>query len=184
MVRLAFVLLLLAALLLACGAPTSPAQSTESPSTAPTRPPTVPPTNAPTQLPTARPLLNVTLTTGSLNYKPGKAEIEITLTNHGDEPIYLPICGPWSLADAESLRDFWFIECEIDYLGHKVEPGASYAGSLALFIDEGSYRVRTWVYGDCTLGEPKVISPRETYYGEFHECAVWEEAMSDPFGVE
>ncbi len=187
---------LLGALLAACAGPTqtvAPGPTVE-PTTPPTETPTVAPTAAPTPTasppapPTAAPLptsqLNVLLTTDSPYYPPSKVELHLTVTNHGTEPVYLPICGPWGLVKADTLEMAWAIQCEIDYLGHKIEPGESFSGVLAEYLSEGSYRVVTEVYGDCTLGQPKTISDQETYYGEFSDCAIRETVYSEPFGVE
>jgi hypothetical protein len=142
------------------------------------------PTPEPTATPTPTSLLEVTLTTDSDHYGRAEAELQLTVTNHGDGPVYLPICGPWDIIRADSHESVWFIECEIDYLGHEIDPGESFSGSLKPHLDPGSYRARTEIYGECSLGEPKTISARETYYGEFSACTIREEIVSEPFRVE
>lgn len=182
--KLVLVATLTATLLVACG--------TLAPTATPLSTPTVMPQSTSTALPPPRatakasppPTLEVTLTTDSDHYEPSKAEIHVTLANHGDEAVYLSICGPWRIVRADTLAMFWTIECEIDYLGHKVEPDKSFSSSVSLYLDEGSYRVQTDVYGNCSLDDSQPISTKETYYGEFSDCAIREVISSEPFGAE
>lgn len=177
--RTFFALSLAAALVIACGTP-EPTPTAE-PSVVPTRTPK--PTAEPTATPMS-PSLNVTLSTDSAHYKPSRVVLHLTLTNHGDQPVYLPICGPWAIIHADTKKLLYATVCETDYLGHKVDPGQSLADSLSLYLQAGSYEVGTKVYGDCILGEPQSISAKETYYGVFDDCAIWQEIVSEPFGVE
>jgi len=165
--RLISALTLTTLMLVACGAAT----------------PTAEPADEPTAT-AAAPLPDLILTTDRALYDRSNAEINLTLANHTDETVYLPICGPWRvvLADADTL--YWSIECEIDYLGHEIGPGETFVGSLQVSLEPGSYRVQVEVYGDCTLGEPKTISARETYFGEFRACTTRDVVYSDPFATE
>jgi hypothetical protein len=181
--RTMLALSLAASLVIACGTPrpTPTVEPIAEPSVVPTRIPK--PTAEPTATPMP-PLLNVTLSTDSAHYEPSRVAMHLTLINHGDQPVYLPICGPWSIIRTGTKKLLWFMECEVDYLGHKVDPGQIFADSLSLYLQAGSYEVGTEVYGDCILGEPKSISAKETYYGEFDDCAIWQEIVSESFGVE
>ena len=170
---------LAAALVIACATPWP--TPTAEPSAVPTR--TAKPAAEPTATPIP-PLLNVTLSTDSAHYKPSRVALHLALTNLGDQPVYLPICGPWSIIHADTKKLLYVMVCETDYLGYKVDPGQSLADSLSLYLQAGSYEVGTKVYGNCVLGEPKSISDNETYYGVFDDCAIWQEIVSEPFGVE
>jgi hypothetical protein len=129
--------------------------------------------------------LDVALTTDASRYPPAETEIHLILTNNGGMPIYLPVCGPWEIIPVEDPdRPAWSLDCEIDYLGHKVDPGQIFADGLQVNLQQGTYQARIWVYGDCALGEPKEIDANETYYGEFGDCAIAEEAVSAPFAIE
>ena len=77
------------------------------------------------------------------------------------------------------------LACEIDYLGHKIEPGQTFADrpDLGQGLDSGTYQARVEVYAGCTLGEPQVISAGETNYGRFGDCQVRETVLSAPFEV-
>lgn len=128
--------------------------------------------------------LDVTLATDAGSYPASGAEVHLTLTNNTPQPIYLPICGPWEIIHpGDPDRPTWGVECEIDYLGYKVEPGQVFADRLSLELPPGSYQAQTMVYADCTLGQPKTISARETYYGEFADCASWQGVTSPSFDM-
>lgn len=158
MVRFALTLLPIAVLLLACGAPTA----------------------QPTPAAADRPDLALIA-----YYRASPDQVQLTFTNRGATPVYLPVCGPWEIVSAgDPDRPVWFIACEIDYLGYRVEPGESLVDALGVDLDPGNYQARTSVFGECELGEPKSISPQETYYGEFGACAVQQEVMSPTFIVQ
>jgi hypothetical protein len=116
-------------------------------------------------------------------------DVVITVTNNASQPVYLPICGPWHLYRQvqEGWEVAWEIDCEIDYLGHKIEPGQAFSDTFSLrdhywIAEPGLYKIEVEVYSDCILGAPEVISPWETYYGEFEDCAT-REVVSCTFDV-
>ena len=135
-------------------------------------------------LATAEEQPEVVLTTDKQIYPAGEVTVLLALTNHGAGPLYLRICGPWEVVNpAEPDRPVWTVACEIDYLGHRVEAGASFTDSLSVRLLPGIYSVQTPAYSDCTLGEPKRISARETYYGNFSDCARRQTVTSPQFAV-
>jgi len=124
----------------------------------------------------------------SINVAPGPAgntEMDLTLENHGQQDVYVPICGPWEIyREQDPDRPSWFLACEIDYLGHRVRADDSWRDRLVVKLEPGTYHARTQVYGDCTLGAPQEFSPREIDYGDFDDCAVRQEAISPAFEVQ
>lgn len=141
------------------------------------------PTAAPSPVPTPAGTLNLSLTTDAGSYPTSGAEIQVTLTNLGAEPVYLALCEPMSLVEANTLTSVWVVLCEIDYLGHKVEPGGSFVDDVSPNAEPGAYRIQTTVYADCTLGEPMSFGPGQTNYGDFRDCAIRQEVVSEPFDV-
>jgi hypothetical protein len=141
------------------------------------------PTEGVSPLPIPSGPLSLTLETDAGSYPASGGEIQITLTNHGDESVYLAICNPLHLVEADTLDEAWLVLCEIDYLGYKVEPGESLSESMPTQVEPGTYRLQATAYADCTLGEPKPISARETYYGEFHDCAIQQDVVGEPFDL-
>ena len=134
--------------------------------------------------PTAEEQPAAVLTTDEQIYPAGEVTVLLALTNHGAGPLYLRICGPWEMVNpADPDRPVWTIECEIDYLGHRVEAGASFTDRLSARLESGAYRVQTLAYSDCMLGKPKRISAHETYYGDFGDCARRQRVASPPFEV-
>jgi hypothetical protein len=96
------------------------------------------------------------------------------------------VCGPWEIVKTAGIDEsppVWFIACEIDYLGRMVDPGQRIEDNLTLQLEPGSYLVQVDVFWECVLGEPKRISPTETYYGEFRDCAGRSQILSAPFEV-
>jgi len=162
----------------ACQATTTPASA---PATATTTRPTELPSPSPTQ--EAEPqALGIEIATDASRYPSSGATLQISLSNNSDRVVYLPVCGPWEVASAgDPTEPVWLIVCEIDYLGHRIEPGQVLADSLSLELEAGAYQVQTMVYADCQLGEPREISARETYYGEFSACAIWQQVASPTF---
>ena len=181
----------LLATLVACQLTARPTATTPPPATPLSTPTSSTPASTPTsESPqTSLPSLteegkspDVTLATDAGSYPASGAEVHVTLTNNTSQPIYLPICGPWEIIHpGDPDRPPWGVECEIDYLGYKVEPGEVFADRLSLDLPPGSYQAQTMFYADCTLGQPKTISARETYYGEFADCASWQGVSSSPF---
>ena len=147
--------------------------------------PTATPTTEPAAPPAASGPLVVTLTSDAGHYSSSEANIRLTASNDGGEPVYLPVCGPWEIIPAgDPDRPAWSLECEIDYLGYELLPGQDLAGDARLQLQPATYRARIRVYGDCTLGEPKEIDASEIYYGEFGDCAIGQEVLSAAFVAE
>jgi hypothetical protein len=168
----------------AIGSPTAKATTTLSPTAIASPPPTA--TKALTLPgPTVWMPLDVWLSTDADQYpSSGDGALDLTLTNQSQEPVYLPVCGPWEVVTPDDPdRPVWGVECEIDYLGHQVKPGGVFTDRLSVQLPPGSYGVQTRVYSDCELGEPKEISATETYYGEFGACAHGQEVGSPMFAV-
>lgn len=129
--------------------------------------------------------LNVAISIEAVPGPGGNTEMAFTFANHGQQDVYLPICGPWEIyRDEDPERPSWFLACEIDYLGHRVAAGDTWRDRLVVKLEPGTYHARTQVYGDCTLGAPHEFSPREINYGEFGDCAVRQEAVSPAFEVQ
>ncbi|HSJ53867.1 MAG TPA: hypothetical protein VLC52_08960 [Anaerolineae bacterium] len=143
------------------------------------------PTTVPQSESTPAGPLNVILSIDAVPGTAGNIEIAFTLENHGQQQVYLPICGPWEIYRVEDPeRPSWFLACEIDYLGHRVQAGDNWRDRLVVKLEPGTYHARTQVYGDCTLGPPHEYSPREVNYGDFGDCAVRQEVVSLPFEVQ
>jgi hypothetical protein len=116
---------------------------------------------------------------------PGQVELALTLTNNGDQPVYLPICGPWEVyQEGDPGGTVWMGICEVDHLGHQVDPGAIFADALQMELDAGHYRARVGVYGDCSLGPPVEVSAQEINYGAFADCPVSQDVTSAPIVIE
>ena len=123
----------------------------------------------------------VSLSTTASRHADGGWQIEITLSNDSDETIYLPICGPWQIVNSDDLQIVRAFLCEVDYLGYRIEAQATFVDDMQLELEPGTYRIQTTLWGDCNLGEPQVISPRETNYGPFNKCATQQALLSAPF---
>jgi hypothetical protein len=135
-----------------------------------------------TVLPAA--VLNVDLRANADRYTTPEPAIQLTLKNRDSEPIYLPICGPWQIIRTNAPdRPAWGLVCEIDYLGHKVEAGQTFTGTVRAKLSPGAFQAGVHVYGRCRLGRPQVISAAETTYGEFGACATQQRVLSTPFTV-
>jgi hypothetical protein len=129
--------------------------------------------------------LSVILSIDAVPGTAGTTEMAFTLANHGQQDLYVPICGPWEIyRDEDPERPSWFLACEIDYLGHRIREGDTWRDRLVVKLEPGTYHARTQVYGDCTLGAPQEYSPREINYGDFDDCAVRQEAVSPAFVVQ
>lgn len=150
-------------LLVACGVPT--------------------PTAELSPLPTPSGPLDVTLFTDASNYSASDAEIQLLLTNRGDTPVYLPACESFQVlyADGQVVES---VDCVLDYLRYKIEPGDTFVMSLPKRPDPGTYRLRVQVYGACNLGTPQVSDTAYTLYGQLNECAVEQEIITAPVDVE
>jgi hypothetical protein len=157
-------LVLFPSLLLACGAPT--------------------PTAELSPLPTPSGPLAIILFTDADSYSSSDTEIQLLLTNKGDTAVYLPACEPWQVLYADSNKAVEAIECVLDYLQHKIEPGETLVTSLPKRPEPGTYRVRAQVYGACNLGTPQISDGAITLYGQLYECAVVQEIITAPFDVE
>ena len=143
------------------------------------------PTSVPADLPTPSGPLNVSLSALPGRTSPGQVELALTLRNDGDQPVYLPICGPWEVYhEGDPGRTVWMGICEVDHLGHEVVPGGVFADTLQVELDAGSYRARIQAYGDCTLGSPQEVSEQETNYGAFADCLVTQEVTSAAIVIE
>jgi hypothetical protein len=135
-----------------------------------------------TVLPAA--VLEVDLRANADRYTAPEAAILLTLKNRDSEPIYLPICGPWQIIRTNAPdRPAWGLACEIDYLGHKVEAGQTFTGTVRAKLSPGAYQANVRVYGRCHMGQPQVISASETNYGEFGACPAQQRVFSNPFTV-
>ena len=138
--------------------------------------------------PSGPPGLQVSLRTAAATYTTTSDAIQVIFANDSTETVYLAICGPWEIArPGEPDRPVWDILCEIDYLGHKVEPGGVFTRSLSLermTIEPGAYIVQGNVYADCTLGEPYQIDANETNYGAFGDCMTRVRIESPSFTIE
>ena len=141
------------------------------------------PTAVPSPVPTPAGPLNFSLTTDADSYPASGVEIQVTLTNRDAEPVYLAVCEPVSLVEADTLNLVRVTLCEVDYLGHKIEAGGSFVDDVSLNPEPGAYRVQITVYGDCALGEPASFGPDQTNYGDFRDCAIRQEVVSEPFDV-
>ncbi|HYN86902.1 MAG TPA: hypothetical protein VER55_00160 [Ardenticatenaceae bacterium] len=128
--------------------------------------------------------LNVTLTAEGGPFSSHGALIQLALTNNGDQSVYLPVCNRWELVTPDAPdRPMWGYDCEIDYLGHKVDPGHVFTDSLQVEIQPGTYHVVTRVYSDCVLGDPVAISGQETNYGRFSDCQTRQAVLSQAIEV-
>jgi hypothetical protein len=128
--------------------------------------------------------VDVWLSTDADRYPADGVVLHLTLTNQSQQPVYLPVCGPWEIVRPDDPdRPAWGVACEVDYLGYEVKSGAVFTDQLSVKLPPGSYGVQTRVYSDCQLGEPKRISSRETYYGDFGACARWQQVASSVFEV-
>jgi len=123
----------------------------------------------------------VSLTTNASRHADGGWQLEITLHNDSDETLYLPICGPWQIVNSDNLQIVQAFLCEVDYLGYRIEPQATFVDDMQFELEPGTYRLQATLWGDCNLGEPQVISPRETNYGPFDKCATQQALLSAPF---
>jgi hypothetical protein len=141
------------------------------------------PTSELSPVPTPSGPLTLDLTTDANSYPASGGQIQVTLTNHADETVYLALCAPMDFVQADTLALVWDVLCEIDYLGHKIEPGESFADSIEPNAEPGTYRIQTMVYAGCTLGEPRAIGPGQTNYGDFRDCTVQQKVVSEPFDV-
>jgi len=122
------------------------------------------------------------LTVTVQNKPTGEYSLAIEFTNHSDETVYLPVCGPWEVFSVtDPTRPVWFWACEIDYLGHEALPGDQVTGEVAVTLDAGEYAVRTDVFSDCHLEAPKKLSGGETYFGPFEGCSNRQKITSVPF---
>lgn len=158
---------LLLGLQAACAGPTATTAPVEQPEMTPTGPLGL--------------VLNITAVPGTA----GSTELVLTLANHGDKDVYLPICGPWEIySDGDAEQPSWSLTCATDYLGHRVPSGKDWRDRLVVQLEPGTYHARTEVYGDCTLGPRKEYSPREIDYGDFGACSVQQEAVSPAFEVQ
>jgi len=138
---------------------------------------------SPTPTPLPPPSLSVDLNTDRNKYDVSNTDVGLTLVSGENQPVYLPVCGPWRVVEAVTLDWYLATVCEEDYLGYKVEPGEPFADNLQFKVEPGSYRVQVEVYGDCVLGEPRTISAKETYYGLPNTCGTRAVVYSNPFDI-
>lgn len=141
------------------------------------------PVPGPSPAPTLSGPLTLSLTTDADSYRASTGEIQVTLTNAGSEPVYLAVCEPLSLVEADTLNPVWITLCEIDYLGHKIEAGGSFVDRVLPNAEPGAYRIQTTVHAHCTLGEPVPIGPGQANYGSFRDCRLQQDIVSEPFDL-
>ena len=112
----------------------------------------------------------------------GNPILTIEFVNRSPRTAFLPICGPWEVFRVNDPdRPIWFLACETDYLGHRVEAGTSWVNELELSEAAGSVAVRTSVFSGCDLGQPKELGPNDTFFGSFDACASRIVVTSSPF---
>ncbi len=140
------------------------------------------PVGAPPTFPAATPApAVVTLKLDDDTYLVGDGEIQLMVENATAEPVYLPLCGPWTVMRfvGSTRLSAWQMRCEVDYLAYELPPGRSVIGVISLsdpdaapyYLDAqpGLHVAEVTVYTGCTVGEP-VMEPAGPKYGELDAC--------------
>ena len=128
-------------------------------------------------------------------YLAEKDRIGLILENGTRSPVFLPVCGPWTLYRAMGVNRLvaWEMDCDQDYLAFKLPAGRSVSGYISLndpssspyYMEAltGRYVAELTVYTDCQVGEP-FTTETGPKYGELHDCADSQLLVSAVFQIE